>query len=52
MEVLEDVIIYREAATNKGWKHGKAYQKNCQKNIKLKKGNFSRKNKKIDSNFT
>jgi hypothetical protein len=34
MEVLEDMINY------KGWKHGKLYKTNCQKNIKLIKRQF------------
>jgi len=34
-----------------GSKHGKAHRKSCQKSIKLKKGSFSQKHKKIYSNF-
>jgi hypothetical protein len=30
-----------------GWKHGKVYKKNWQKNIKFNKGSFSQKHKKV-----
>ncbi len=36
----------------RGWKHGILYKKSWQKNIKLKKNNFSWKHKEIDSIFT
>jgi hypothetical protein len=35
-----------------GWKHGKVYIRSCWKNIKLKKGNFSQKHKKVNSSKT